>query len=163
MKVLLAIVLVGVAAASAGCGSSNQSTAFDAESGEIAASDWAALERAAGGQASQLIVPSGPPPEEIVIEDLRVGAGRELEPKSPFTVKYIAWDYATGLLQQTSWDSPLEATWRVSELVDAWDVGLVGMRAGGVRELIAPSSLTYGDGALVYLIRLIEVGAPGTE
>jgi hypothetical protein len=28
------------------------------------------------------------------------------------------------------------------------------MRVGGVRELIAPSRLTYGDTALVYLIKL---------
>jgi hypothetical protein len=31
------------------------------------------------------------------------------------------------------------------------------MRVGGVRELVAPSSWAYGDGPLVYLIKLVKV------
>ena len=44
----------------------------------------------------------------------------------------------------------------VGELVDAWEAGLRGMRAGGMRELVAPGSETYGEPA-VYVVELLEL------
>jgi FKBP-type peptidyl-prolyl cis-trans isomerase len=54
-------------------------------------------------------------------------------------------------------DSPLLLNWNINSIVDAWIPGFKGMRAGGTRELIAPSSWAYRSGALVYLVKLVKV------
>ncbi len=38
------------------------------------------------------------------------------------------------------------------------EIGLKGIRAGGRRELIMPSRLAYGKGALAFVFELIKIG-----
>lgn len=163
----------------AGCGSSGESTASDEVSTsqvaktskadkpvvETAASDWTKLEKVAGSYSNQLIIPSGPAPKKIVIKDLRVGTGRELEPERIFKVKYLALAYETGVAEQENLKLPFEASWRNAdpELVASFEVGLEGMRVGGIREMIAPSKLVYNKGPLVYWVKLLEVGRKGWD
>lgn len=179
MKICLAIVLLGAAALLAGCGSSGESTASngtstaqvaetskaDEPAAETAASDWSKLEKVAGSYSNQLIIPSGPTPKNLVIKDLRVGKGRKLEPERIFKVKYLALNYATGVAEQENLKQPFEASWRNAEpeLVDSFEVGLRGMRVGGIREMIAPSYLVYNEEPLVYWVKLLEVGKKGWD
>jgi len=179
MKLLLAIALVTAMALAAGCGSTGESTRPNGTSGsqaaivskqvkpfsKPAASDWSALKKVAGSYANRLIIPSGPPPKKIVIKDLRVGKGRKLEPERIFRVKYMALNYATGAAEQESLELPFEASWRNAEpeLVGSFEVGLKGMRVGGIREMIAPSYLVYHKEPLVYWIKLLWVGQKGWD
>ena len=47
------------------------------------------------------------------------------------------------------------------EVRDGWETGLKGMRVGGRRELILPSMLAYGTGALIYIVELLAIEKPG--
>lgn len=118
---------------------------------------WAGLEKAAGPQAGRVVLPHGPPPEEVVIKDLRVGKGPKLEPGDIFGADYTSFDYRTGQQEQRSSNgSAALFFYGVGELVKAWEPGLKGMRAGGVREMIVPGSWAYGS-PVVYVLRLVTV------
>lgn len=129
----------------------------------MAAFDWTRLERAAGNESGRLIIPSGPLPKKLVVRELRAGKGRLLEPKHLVWFRYVALNFATGEVSHQAWRPPFNASYRNGELADAVEIGMQGMRVGGVRELIAPSRLVYGGAPLVYLIKLIRVGKKGWE
>ena len=160
MRRALAILLIGAAVAIGACGNSEETptSAGAPVAHETKAPNWTALEKAAGRDSSRLTIPSGPPPKKLVINDLRIGNGRRLDPGHEFRVKYIALEYDSGVVIQEAWKPPFSASFRRHELVKAFEIGLEGMRVGGVRELIAPSALAYKEGALVYLARLVWVG-----
>jgi peptidylprolyl isomerase len=153
------VTLVGLVVVLGGCGNSGETTSSAPASRESEAPDWKALETAAGKYSGQLVIPSGPPPtKKIVIKDLRVGDGRKLKPGLKFRAKYVALDYDSGAVRQISWKSPFFASFGLNQFVGAFEVGLGGIRVGGIRELISPSSLAYQDGALVYLIKVVKIG-----
>jgi peptidylprolyl isomerase len=122
------------------------------------ASDWAKLKKVVGAHAGKLLIPEGRSPERVVIRDVKRGSGPALQPGGRFTANYVVFDYATGKVIEDRWRIPPESfSLDVRYLVDAWMPGLTGVRAGGLRELIAPSSLAYGNGPLVYLVKVLEV------
>jgi len=99
-----------------------------------------------------------------VVKDLVQGKGRPIPPPSPeptveFSIVYKAVDYDTGELYEENWDpkSPWPFRSAPGEMVPGLEKGLVGMREGGRRELIVPSGLAYGNGALVYVVKVVEV------
>jgi peptidylprolyl isomerase len=70
---------------------------------------------------------------------------------------------------QSSWTGqPFSFTIGAGQVIPGWDDGVVGMKAGGRRELIIPPSLGYGDqspGAgvasndtLVFVIDVLKIG-----
>jgi peptidylprolyl isomerase len=116
---------------------------------------WETLIKAAGRRAKDLLLPSGRPPAEIVIRDLQVGKGPVIEFGDEFTSNYMALNYADGSVAQNQWGR-FTFKWEYAheQLVKALVVGMKGMRVGGLRELVAPSAFAYGNGALVYLVKL---------
>ena len=47
---------------------------------------------------------------------------------------------------QSSWTSqPFSFTLGAGQVIEGWDLGVAGMQAGGLRELIIPASLGYGN------------------
>lgn len=93
-----------------------------------------------------------------MIRDLRSGAGPAIQEGDWFTINYGAYLYGTGAPREELWSKTgFQEPWEKGILVDALEVGLKGMRVGGVRELIAPAHLAYGDEAIVYLIKLRKV------
>ena len=48
-------------------------------------------------------------------------------------------------------------TFGSGEVLQGWGIGLTGMKVGGHRELILPSRLAYGTGALLYVVELLTV------
>jgi len=105
-------------------------------------------------------VPSGPPPKQIVVKDLRKGTGAVLKPNTRFSARYVAVDYRTGKTLEDSWRDHSIFKWEFGpgSVVRAWAKGLDGMREGGRRELIAPSRLAYGKGAEIWVVDLLSVG-----
>jgi FKBP-type peptidyl-prolyl cis-trans isomerase len=119
---------------------------------------WAQLNRDAGTEADELLFPAGPPPGEVVVNELRAGTGPEIEPEDWFTIDYVALTYNSGWVEQDAWGGAgFEWVYGPGKATEALVIGMEGMRQGGLRELIAPSYLAYGSGALVYLVRLREV------
>lgn len=118
---------------------------------------WTELERTAGPQAHRLLLPHGAPPEEVVFRDLKVGQGPRLEPGDVFGANYTSFNYKTGKqVQKSSNGSKAFYAYGEGELVKAWEPGLKGMRAGGVREMIVPGSWAYGS-PVVYVLHLVTV------
>ncbi len=105
-----------------------------------------------------LEVPPGPPPKQVVVKDLRKGEGAEIQATKGFTASYIALDYGSGKQVEANWgDSAFKWFWRRGELSQGWEIGLEGLRVGGLRKLVVPSRLAYDSGARVYLVELLEV------
>jgi peptidylprolyl isomerase len=108
-------------------------------------------------------LPSGPPPNGLVIKDLTKGKGAAVPPiantaQVKITALYTAVDYKTGELYEEREDphDPYVVEFD-SRLDDAWEQGLPGMKAGGRRELIVPANMSFHDLPLVYVIRLLRV------
>lgn len=119
---------------------------------------WAELKETAGAVASRLVFPHGPPPKEVVIEDLRVGKGPSVRPGDYFGAVYASFDYESGeLYQEVANGSASHYVYGVGELVKAWEPGLRGMRAGGIRELIVPADWAYGTDSYVYVVKMLRV------
>jgi len=105
------------------------------------------------------VFPKGPPPENVVTKDLRVGRGPKLHWGDPFVMNYVGFDYQTHETFQRQWGGDQSMHWTYGkEMVQAFVRGLQGMRVGGRREIIAPSNMAYNSGAVIYLVELI-----GTE
>jgi peptidylprolyl isomerase len=122
--------------------------------------DKSNFSKVAGDRAEPKIrVPSGPPPKQVVIKDLVKGTGAVVEPGDQIRVKYIEANYKTGKVRGNSWEigQPTVDNFGTGEVVAGWEVGLKGMKVGGRRELIVPSKLAYGEGALIYVIDLLGI------
>jgi peptidylprolyl isomerase len=91
-------------------------------------------------------VPEGPPPEELVIEDIVTGDGAEAEAGDQVTVNYVGVDYGTGEQFDASWDRGEEFPFQLGagQVIPGWDQGVEGMTVGGRRQLIIPPDLAYG-------------------
>ena len=118
----------------------------------------------------QIEVPDTPPPCNLVVGDIVVGTGPEARPGDQLTMKYVGVTYATGKQFDASWDrgQDFPFTLGAGGVIKGWDEGMLGMKAGGRRELIIPPSLGYGDQAqgdaipanstLIFVVDLVKIG-----
>ncbi len=90
---------------------------------------------------------------ELVIEDIKIGQGKEIVKGALVVVHY------TGKLSDNSvFDSsllknkPFQFVFGVGRVIKGWDLGLVGMRVGGIRKLSVPSHLAYGERSIGNII-----------
>lgn len=135
--------------------------------GEIPAADRSPAGTA--GTAPTVTVPSGTPPTHLESADLITGTGPAAKDGDHLTVQYVLATYSSGKVVQSSWTSqPFPFTLGVTQLIKGWTIGMVGMKAGGRRELIIPPSLGYGaqspgpgiaaNDTLVFVIDLQKIG-----
>jgi peptidylprolyl isomerase len=121
------------------------------------------------GQAPTVTVPTSAPPKSLESADLITGTGAVAKPGDNVTVQYVLATYSSGKVVQSSWTSqPFTFTLGAGQVIPGWDKGVVGMKVGGRRELIIPSSLGYGaqspgpgiaaNDTLVFVIDLLKVG-----
>lgn len=153
-----------VALAIAGCGGGSSSTASTSTSSGVAAGATAPKRTK-----PKVEVPKGPPPKKLVVKNLITGTGRVAKTGDFVTVQYVGVDYKTGKQFDASWDrgQPFPFQLGAGQVIPGWDKGVVGMRAGGRRELIIPPNLAYGprgqppaiapNATLVFVIDLLAV------
>ena len=83
--------------------------------------------------------------DQLIKEDLVVGAGAEATSGQKVTVHYTGW-----LTNGTKFDSskdrndPFIFPLGAGNVIKGWDEGVQGMKVGGQRTLIIPASLGYG-------------------
>jgi len=85
--------------------------------------------------------------------DLVVGTGAEAVNGAFVTVDYAGWIYqegapeSKGRLFETSVNRPQPFSFRLGtrQVIQGWDIGVPGMRVGGIRRLILPPDLAYGS------------------
>jgi peptidylprolyl isomerase len=87
----------------------------------------------------------GPPPKELVKEDLKVGTGAVVKPNATVTVNYIGVSCSTGKIFDSSYSRNQPFTTSLSAVVPGWTQGIPGMRVGGERLLGIPPALGYGS------------------
>lgn len=80
------------------------------------------------------------------METIKEGTGAEAKSGNILSVHYV------GILENgTKFDSsrdrgaPFEFTLGARQVIPGWDLGLIGMKVGGIRKLTIPSILAYGD------------------
>lgn len=108
----------------------------------------------------------------LLVHDLRLGDGAVCQADSEIIIHYHG-TLADGTVVDSTRDGVPRGPWPLDQLMPGWREGLIGMEAGGIRQLVIPPSLGYGDRAinrsesdmiliparasLVYVIELIEV------
>ena len=88
-------------------------------------------------------IQEGPPPTELVIEDLKEGDGAEVTPGATVTVNYIGVSCSTGAVFDASYGRE-PATFPLTQVIPGWTNGIPGMKVGGQRLLGIPSDQAYG-------------------
>lgn len=83
----------------------------------------------------------------LYLQDVRVGTGDTATTGRQVTVDYTGW-----LPNGTQFDSsksagrtPFFFVPGQGRVIAGWDEGIVGMKVGGLRKLVIPASLGYGD------------------
>jgi FKBP-type peptidyl-prolyl cis-trans isomerase len=105
--------------------------------------------------------------------DIRLGTGTEAAAGKALSVNYTGWLYdasktdAKGVQFETSvGGTALAFTLGAGQVINGWEQGIPGMKIGGVRRLVIPSSLAYGAtrngpippyASLVFEIELLDV------
>jgi len=86
--------------------------------------------------------------EKLEIKDTKVGTGPEVKVGDTLKVNYTGWLYVDGK-KATQFDTsvgkaPFTVKIGIGNVIQGWDQGLIGMKAGGTRTLIIPPALGYG-------------------
>ncbi|MFZ9383869.1 MAG: FKBP-type peptidyl-prolyl cis-trans isomerase [Ilumatobacteraceae bacterium] len=137
-------VLAAVALVLASCGgddSSSESSSPDDTVGEITLVDDPILD----AEEPEVALPESIP-TELVITDVTVGEGPAAAEGDTVFVNYVGVLSADGTRFDGNYGSdPFVVTLGQGMVIPGWDQGLVGMQAGGRRQLDIPADLAYGE------------------
>ena len=118
--------------------------------------------------ASMQLQPSG-----LYIRDLEVGTGNPVVAGDLLVVHYSGWVHDGTLFDSSrrAGRTPFTVEAGSSGVIAGWQEGLLGMRLGGVRQLVIPPDLAYGaqspsplippGSVLIFEVELLEVN-PGS-
>lgn len=113
---------------------------------------------ATGGSPTPSAGPNTPPPADdskivklpdgLQYIDVKTGEGKEVAKGSTVNVEYTGWLQKDGKKFDSSYDRKGEPfnlqNVGQAQVIQGWNEGLIGMKAGGTRRLIIPPSLAYG-------------------
>lgn len=144
--VLVVGIFVGVYALSGGFSDAAQSG-----SGEISGTQNSSLDSdPANNSAEKTDLPTV---DSLKSEDITVGDGEEA-----VAGKTVSVLYRGALTDGTVFDSaedpssPFEFVLGAGEVIEGWDVGVEGMKVGGVRKLQIPGDMAYGEAGVQGII-----------
>ena len=110
----------------------------------------------------------------LIIEDIKIGDGYEVKPGGSVVAHYHGTlreggktrEDGTVLPFDSSFERGTPAAFPLSNVIQGWQKGVPGMKVGGIRRLIIPAALGYGErGAggsippnadLVFVIQLVD-------
>jgi peptidylprolyl isomerase len=91
---------------------------------------------------------TGKAPTKLVTKDVKKGHGPAAKQGSSLSVLYIGVSCSTGTVFDASYlhgNTPFDVKpLGRAQVIQGWNQGLIGVRAGGVRELVIPAALGYG-------------------
>jgi peptidylprolyl isomerase len=116
----------------------------------------------------EVTIPETPAPTELQSTDITVGEGEKAQTGDTLTVHYVGKIYATGDEFDSSYESdPIQVQLLAPGIIEGWAQGLVGVQAGGRRQLVVPPDLGYGpegdpptippNSTLVFVIDVLDV------
>jgi peptidylprolyl isomerase len=116
--------------------------------------------------------PAGKLSKKLVIKDVKVGHGPAAKAGATLSVDYIGVSCDTGKVFDATYKDggkPFSVTpLGKAAVITGWNKGLIGVKAGGVRELVIPAAQAYGasgsgaiapNDTLVFLITVKSVKA----
>jgi peptidylprolyl isomerase len=95
----------------------------------------------------KVTIPDGPPPKQLVIEDLEEGTGKVAKTGDDVRVDYVMVTHSNRREIASSYGSLPPFSFKLGLpgfAIDAWDEGVTGMKVGGRRMVIAPPDKAYG-------------------
>ena len=104
----------------------------------------------------------------LVVQDVVVGSGKTAESGDTLNAHYVG-ALENGTVFDNSYDrgQPLQFVLGSGQLIQGWELGLVGMKEGGKRRLVIPPELGYGargagqaippNATLLFEIELVSV------
>jgi FKBP-type peptidyl-prolyl cis-trans isomerase len=114
----------------------------------------------------------GKAPTTLVSKDITMGHGKAVKSGDNITVKYVGVSCSTGKVFDASYtDGAKKQEFPVTsigtaQVIPGWNQGIIGMKPGGVRELVIPASLAYGTAGsspaiapnetLIFVITLVK-------
>lgn len=103
-------------------------------------------------------------------KDLIKGKGDPVIDGSTVTVNYIGMGQDSKTVFDSSYGSGQPVTFPLSQVIEGWSEGLIGMQQGGRRVLVIPGDMAYGaagnppaigpDETLVFVVDLKETQNP---
>ena len=112
--------------------------------------------------------------DQLQIKDVTVGTGTAATNGDVVTVNYVG-TLDSGAKFDSSYDhgQPFSFTLGVGQVIKGWDLGVLGMKVGGTRELVIPPALGYGaagsppvippNATLHFTIQLLSVSNPAAQ
>ncbi|RAU39492.1 MULTISPECIES: FKBP-type peptidyl-prolyl cis-trans isomerase [unclassified Pseudomonas] len=84
--------------------------------------------------------------EELQIIDVQEGTGKAVVKGALITTHYTG-TLEDGTVFDSSWQrgKPFQCVIGSGRVIKGWDIGLMGMKVGGKRQLRVPSHLAYGE------------------
>jgi peptidylprolyl isomerase len=147
----------------------------DAKTSSSTATTAAATTTAAGSSAKPAVKIPAQPPTKLEITDLTEGTGEPAKSGDTVVVNYVGVRSADGVEFDNSYDrgQPFPVTLGEGGVIQGWDQGLIGAKAGGRRQLDIPADLAYGQNppgggvikpgdALTFVIDIVSV-TPGVD
>lgn len=104
---------------------------------------------------------------ELQIIDTRPGDGEQVAPGATITAHYTGALCKNGIIFQSSHDMGRAISFGLDQVIAGWTQGVPGMKVGGVRRLVIPAAMAYGDSSpapnipansdLVFDIELVDI------
>jgi FKBP-type peptidyl-prolyl cis-trans isomerase FkpA len=96
------------------------------------------------GTKMQNFTPTTTPQTELQEVDTKVGTGETVKAGDTITADYVGALMSTGVIFDASQDHGGPIKFPLSGVIAGWSQGIPGMKVGGTRRLLIPSSLGYG-------------------
>ena len=148
--IAVALVLIGLFIASRGDDSTDVATtdstvpARDESSSSAAGKPCVPVADPLPAGAPSVPVKLGPPPTQLVIEDLKAGTGATVAATDTVTVNYIGVSCSTGKVFDSSYSRGQPVSFPLNGVIKGWTDGIPNMKVGGQRLLGIPPDLAYG-------------------
>ena len=143
---VLVVALLAGGASLVSCGSSSPSSDTALASTADTAVDDASDTTLAGKSEEPKVALPKVAPTKLVITDITDGTGAGAAAGDQLAVHYVGVLSSDGTRFDGNFgSSPFSFTLGKNQVIKGWDEGLVGMKAGGMRQLDIPADLAYGD------------------
>jgi peptidylprolyl isomerase len=143
---VLVVALLAGGASLVSCGSSSPSSDTALASTADTAVDDASDTTLAGKSEEPKVALPKVAPTKLVITDITDGTGAGAAAGDQLAVHYVGVLSSDGTRFDGNFgSSPFSFTLGKSQVIKGWDEGLLGMKAGGMRQLDIPADLAYGD------------------
>ncbi|MDY6055404.1 FKBP-type peptidyl-prolyl cis-trans isomerase [Micrococcus sp.] len=121
-----------------------------------------------------IATPEGQAPDELVVEPLVRGEGREVAAEDSVVVQYTGVKWSDGSVFDSSWDRGEPVDFPLTGVIAGWTEGLQGQRVGSRVLLSVPSEKAYGpqgtptgsigpDEDLLFVVDILDAQAPAPQ